>query len=783
MLKEAKVCCAFAWNPSSTAGGALLACASVAGAMDDDFGSEAYLQIHKVDLSDHTSKELPRIGRVLIEDRVHRVDWANHYGEHGIIATGSTDGTVSVYSADHLIQSNGGEESDPLLCSIAAHQGPVKGCRFNPIKHHFLATGGTDRELCIWSMEDPTEPVAVPALTKSTHDSEITDLSWNVKYEHILGTTTSGGAFCLWDLRTKRMTQRIGGNTGSGAANALAWHPDGTTTVAIARDYMNPVVQIWDLKKAVAPIKELRGHTGGVTGLSWCPDDSSLLMSSGCDGRTICWNPSTGEQIGEVPAQENLIYDVAWCPRIPAVIAYSSFDSILAVHSAQGLTLSQSKKSVNGTTTECPVSAPKWLNRPSTASFGFGGRVVCKDPINPYILNLSTKFASAQNNSQLTAAQISQQEEEEFNLDLQNCGNTDWIEEKAKVYPDLGLMGVLARSNQCGSRQPMQEHLGLEPAKADFVPWKIEDSNDSEEDFDDKVSQYVACGKLSEAVDMCLYGDRFDDAFAIAYLKGSEEVKRVHIAYLNKKADSIRFAQLIKGAVAASTGVPSDLADAVAVTGQVPWKHALALCMTYSSGAQLPIATAALGDAISKNTIGIEKSAASDCYISSGDVNRAAEQWGTVKGDSAQVLTRKVMILEAVSKVQCTAAAFTSALASHGDHLAKIGNFEGALRYASRSANLGSVDGAIVADRAQHSVGNRIAVKFPFTPIQIPQTNSPDVISIGQRQEKVQQQPQEHRYQHQQQQPPVHLNQQQQHRPVNQYQQQQQQQPPVHLNQ
>jgi protein transport protein SEC31 len=44
----------------------------------------------------------------------------------------------------------------------------------------------------------------------------------------------------------------------------------------------------------------LSGHHKGVLSVAWCEQDADLLLSCGKDNRTLCWNPQTGEIIGEV---------------------------------------------------------------------------------------------------------------------------------------------------------------------------------------------------------------------------------------------------------------------------------------------------------------------------------------------------------------------------------------------------------------------------------------------------------------------------------------------------
>ena len=115
-------------------------------------------------------------------------------------------------------------------------------------------------------------------------------------------------------------------------------------------DDQSPSLQLWDLRNSVSPIREFHGHAKvgcadapgpgaswrshcatsilqfvqqaeeqreacqryhlylwlryfasvcvfvlqGVLGMSWCPQDSSFLLSSGKDNRTLCWDVNAG---------------------------------------------------------------------------------------------------------------------------------------------------------------------------------------------------------------------------------------------------------------------------------------------------------------------------------------------------------------------------------------------------------------------------------------------------------------------------------------------------------
>ncbi|KAL1388328.1 hypothetical protein pipiens_012618 [Culex pipiens pipiens] len=81
-------------------------------------------------------------------------------------------------------------------------------------------------------------------------------------------------------------------------------------------------------------------NTRGVLGLTWCPKDFDLVASCGKDNKIHCWNQNSEEQNGEILSElattNQWNFDVAWCPRNPALIAGSSFDGNVTVYSING---------------------------------------------------------------------------------------------------------------------------------------------------------------------------------------------------------------------------------------------------------------------------------------------------------------------------------------------------------------------------------------------------------------------------------------------------------------
>jgi len=131
-----------------------------------------------------------------------------------------------------------------------------------------------------------------------------------------------------------------------------------------------------------------------VLSVSWCPQDSDLLLSCGKDNRTICWNTQTGQPYGEFPVVTNWTFQTRWNPHNPALLATASFDGKIAIQTIQstrsepGPVAGVQSQSVDGEdffnkaqtqpqgATFTLLKPPKWLQRPCGASFGFGGKIV-----------------------------------------------------------------------------------------------------------------------------------------------------------------------------------------------------------------------------------------------------------------------------------------------------------------------------------------------------------------------------------------------------------------------
>ncbi|GMP41389.1 hypothetical protein CsSME_00011514 [Camellia sinensis var. sinensis] len=388
-----------------------LAAGTMAGAVDLSFSSSASLEIFKLDFQsdDH---DLPLVAESTSSERFNRLSWGKNPSASeeftlGLIAGGLVDGNIGIWNPLALISSAAGENA--LVSQLSRHKGPVRGLEFNALSPNHLASGADEGEICIWDIANPTEPTHFPPLkgSGSATQGEISFLSWNSKVQHILASTSYNGTTVVWDLRKQKPVISFQ-DSNRRRCSVLQWHPDVATQLIVASDDdSSPALRLWDMRNIMSPVREFVGHTKGVIAMSWCPSDSSYLLTCAKDNRTICWDIVSGEIVSELPAGTNWNFDVHWYPKIPGVISASSFDGKIGIYNIEGC----SRFGIGEGFGAAPLRAPKWYKCKAGVSFGFGGKLVSccsKDSATGasevYVHNLVTENSLVSRSSEFEAA-------------------------------------------------------------------------------------------------------------------------------------------------------------------------------------------------------------------------------------------------------------------------------------------------------------------------------------------------------------------------------------------
>lgn len=300
---------------------------------------------------------------------------------------------------------------------------------FNSLKQTLIASGGPSGELYIFNLADPRKPTVHQPGTSAQSPSTgaITSVAFHPGHSNILASSAQNGTTVIWDLRKKLPAFSFSDPNRAFHCKAIAWNPDQPMHIAAASDDDEaPLVNIWDLHMTIEPKSTLRGHRRGVMAMSWCQKDKSLLLSSGKDNRTLCWDIISSSVVSEIGSSSNWNLDVQWALKDPTtlstcsldgkvrVYSLSDFDNLATPHSMQianskisststphGISeddlfnrdnksgsLSSSSSAMNAASdlvknsrllangAQVPPRPPAWLRRPAGASFAFGGKLV-----------------------------------------------------------------------------------------------------------------------------------------------------------------------------------------------------------------------------------------------------------------------------------------------------------------------------------------------------------------------------------------------------------------------
>jgi protein transport protein SEC31 len=446
---------------------------------------------------------------------------------YGIIAGGMADGSVSLWNPALLLDREPGTDA-PASCEIGRitrHKGAVNALQFNPHEDsaHLLASGGSDGEVYIMSLEKLASPgVFTPGgpTTPQAQVNEITSVAWNTQVNYILATGSQNGSVVVWDLKQKKPWCELR-DPARGAATAIAWNPNEGLQIATASgDDQHPSVKLWDLRNSTStPLAEFHEHTAGVLSMSWCPNDPGMLLSCGKDNRTLMWDLFSRKTVIEFPSEApnappmgsdqffggalagQRRWNVQWSPQVPAVASTCTLDGKVQIWGLSG-----------GGNPAC--RPPKWMRRPVGASFGFGGKLVTiANPQEPAAPNGDHRRVVHMQRVISDTALVAEAEALDRSLETKDFkGHCEQKIASAATAEERSVWNFMKILFEKDARQHLLLHLGLDAEKINELNGKFNPEaatpNAAAPPAADPMAQ--APGPLVDPVTGALLSDRID---------------------------------------------------------------------------------------------------------------------------------------------------------------------------------------------------------------------------------------------------------------------------------
>ncbi|KAF5096764.1 hypothetical protein D0Z00_002662 [Geotrichum galactomycetum] len=654
-LKEIPRTAAFAWSPSGS--DPLLVTGTVAGAVDADFSSTTQLELWDLSLLDRSPEAFDLSPRVSLDTN------ASSFASH------------------------------------TKHTGAIKSLEFNHIQKNVIATGGLNGEIYIWDLKNLDKAIT-PGRTPSRQE-DVEAIAWNNGVTHILASGSSSGT-SVWDLKNRKevihLSYTTPGVNGHSPVSSIAWHPDNSTTLITASsNEISPVILLWDLRNANAPQKVIQGHDKGILSLDWCKQDSTFLLSSGKDNKTFLWDVTDGSKIGEYPVTSNWNFQTSFSSHYPDIFASASYDGKITIQTLQDTNTATKKEtnvdsddfwnSNNYVDAQHPVvslkSAPKWLKRPCSATFGFGGKIISvKSSGNSSTVSITkftedesltsetSKFAAALKDNKISdiiSDHLSSSEGTEHHdwelLQLINSGADKAALKKFIWSEEESAEGELTEASETNTKSAGEDNLFDGADGEDFLSdLSISNTYEPSGSFqiygseisatEKNITKAVLAGDFDKAVNIALKQESFADAFALAANASEATRNKVQNAYLSKNAEAKPFLRILASASS------KNLTDLVINSDVAEWKDVLGAVFTFAADdATFRSLVSQLGDRLldAKTSVNSRNNALF-CYLAASNVAGASSIW--VK----EINEQEVEILKASSDSQTPYSAHVKAL-------------------------------------------------------------------------------------------------------------------------
>lgn len=245
-------------------------------------------------------------------------------GKGNLLAVGTMESTINIWDLDIVnaiepVVTLGGKYGQKKRSkrdgSAQGHRDAVLCLSWNKLTKHVMASGGADRTVVLWDLDQAKAAQIVP-----NFDAEIQSIHWHPAESTIFIAGTMGGSVSVTDCRNVEAATPAKWNF-EGQIEKVLWDHFNPFCAFIASD--DGYLRYVDTRNSSVPVFEARGHEGGCSAVALSQHTRGLLTTVGIDQQVAVWKVGNNA-LTKVHAETfslGPLHSVSFCPESPTIIA------------------------------------------------------------------------------------------------------------------------------------------------------------------------------------------------------------------------------------------------------------------------------------------------------------------------------------------------------------------------------------------------------------------------------------------------------------------------------